>query len=278
VNAAARFAIPVDLRDRRQWLVWRREHRDGKPTKVPYRASSPTVRASTTDAHTWASFEHAVTAVMRGKADGLGYVFTVDDPFTGVDLDGCRGEGGELNAKAAEILAALDSYSEWSPSGRGLHIIVRARLDGGRCRRGPVELYDRARFFTVTGARLLGVPHAPMPRQRQLDELRARLFPPPKPPAARPTGPGHVADDQELLARMFKARNGADVERLFRGDTTGYASASEADMALVAHLAFWTGGDPVRIDVLFRASGLMREKWERTDYRERTIAKALNGG
>jgi primase-polymerase (primpol)-like protein len=273
-----RFAVPADLRGRRQWVAWRLEHRDGRDTKVPYRPADPRVRASTTDAGTWGAFEQAADAVMRGKADGVGFVFDAADPFTGVDLDGCRTDGGELNAKAAEIVALLDSYTEWSPSGRGAHVIVRGRIDGSRCRRGPVEMYSAGRYFTVTGDRLPGVPHAPMPRQPQLDELHRRLFPPPPQPAAPRVGKVFLSDDGELLDRMFRARNGGDVERLFRGDASGYSSRSEADLALVAHLAFWTGGDAARIDSLFRASGLMRDKWERADYRDRTIAKAVNGG
>lgn len=269
-----RFVIPADLRERRQWVVWRAETRNGKETKVPYRSSSPDVRASTTDAGTWATFEQTAAAVERVKADGLGFVFSPDDPFCGIDLDGCRNENGELNPTATAIVSRLDSYTELSPSGRGVHVIVRARLDGGRCRRGPVELYDRGRYFTMTGALLPGVPHTPTPRQRELDELRVLLFPPPK-PAADAAPAMVIADDRELLDRAFEARNGADVRRLWEGDAAGYSSHSEADLALCAHLAYWTGGDPARIDALFRSSGLMRPKWERDDYRQRTIERAL---
>jgi hypothetical protein len=70
---------------------------------------------------------------------------------------------------------------------------------------------------------------------------------------------------------------GASIGRLWAGDTTHYPSASEADLALCAHLSFWTGRDPERIDRLFRSSGLMRGKWERRDYRERTIGAAIEG-
>jgi primase-polymerase (primpol)-like protein len=272
-----RYAIPSDLRARHQWVVWRREQREGKETKVPYRARAPELKASSTDAHTWAPFEKAIAVLERGTADGIGFVFAEDDPFFGVDLDRCRDETGELNPAAAAIVDELDSYAEASPSGRGVHVIARGRLEGGRCRRGPVELYDRGRYFTITGSRLAGVPHSPMPRQRELDALRARLFPPPVWPS-RPPGPRAVPEsDQALLSRVFAAKNGPDVERLFHGDTRGYDSHSEADLALVSHLAFWTDGDPDRIDALFRASGLMREKWERVDYRARTIEKALLG-
>jgi primase-polymerase (primpol)-like protein len=113
-----------------------------------------------------------------------------------------------------------------------------------------------------------------MPRQRELDQLRARLFPPAAPSSNGAAAPV-IADDRELLERAFQARNGAAVERLWHGDTNGYDSHSEADLALLAHLAYWTGRDPARMDSLFRSSALMRKKWERADYRERTLAKAL---
>jgi primase-polymerase (primpol)-like protein len=252
--------------------VWRQETRDERPTKVPYRLDGST-RASTTDASTWTTFERAFDAYERVRAHGVGFVFTADDPFCGIDLDHVS-DGGELHPTAAAIVGELDSYAEWSPSGHGVHVIVRARLDGGRCRRGPVECYDRGRYFTVTGERLDGVPHSPMHRQRELDHLRARLFPPSPPPASAGAVPV-LAEDRELLERAFGARNGADVRRLWEGDTAGYSSHSEADLALCAHLAYWTGGDPLRVDSLFRSSGLMRPKWERDDYRHRTIERAL---
>jgi putative DNA primase/helicase len=276
VSVADRFAIPADIRERRQWVVWRRERRSGKETKVPYRAAAPAERASTTDPTTWAPFEKALAVVARGEADGPGFVFSEEDPFCGVDLDKCRDpESGELNAAAAAIVAELDSYTELSPSGAGVHVVVRARLKDGPRRRGPVEMYDRGRYFTITGARLTGVPHTPLPRQREVDALRARLFPAPV-AAARPRGPQVVpVSDRGLLERAFAASNGAAFERLYQGDMSGYGSQSEADLALCAHLAYWTGGDPDRIDSLFRSSGLMRDKWERADYRQRTIGKAL---
>jgi putative DNA primase/helicase len=277
VSVADRFAVPADLRSRRQWVVWRRERRGGKETKVPYQAASPRARASSTASDTWAPFEKAVAVVARGEADGAGFVFYEEDPFCGVDLDGCRSEGGELNAAAAAIVAELDSYTELSPSGSGVHVIVRARLDGGRCRRGPVEMYDRGRYFTITGARLAGIPHTPMPRQREIDALRVRLFPQPANTRPEARGPRAVPEsDRELLERALAASNGAAFERLWGGDTSGYGSHSEADLALCAHLAYWTGGDPDRIDQLFRSSGLMRDKWERQGYRARTIGKAVS--
>ena len=87
------------------------------------------------------------------------------------------------------------------------------------------------------------------------------------------------ADDATLIARAQAARNGQKFASLWRGDAGGYASRSEADLALCGILAFWTGGETSRIDRLFRASGLMREKWDEprgdATYGARTIARAL---
>jgi putative DNA primase/helicase len=81
-------AIPVELRERPQWVVWRLEKRDGDDTKVPYRADGGG-RASVTDPSTWSTFDEAIAGAKAIAADGIGYVFSADDPFTGADLDDC---------------------------------------------------------------------------------------------------------------------------------------------------------------------------------------------
>ncbi len=269
--------IPVELRERPQWVLWRFEERDGKATKAPHRASDPSSRASATDPATWAPFE--VAAEAASLADGLGYVFAEDDPYCGVDLDACRDpETGSLSPEAGGIVAALDSYSEASPSGTGVHVLVEAQLPPeGANRNGRIEMYDRNRYFTVTGEHVRGTPETIEERQAKLDEVRALFLPPPKngsaPLVRRPVD----LDDRDLLDKAFAARNGAHFEALWNGDTTGYPSASEADLALCGMLAFWTGGDADRIDRLFRSSGLMRPKWEREDYRTRTIEAVIGG-
>jgi primase-polymerase (primpol)-like protein len=83
--------------------------------------------------------------------------------------------------------------------------------------------------------------------------------------------------DQELLDKARRARNGTKVTTLFDcGDWQGlYQSQSEADLALCSELAFWAGNDGNRIDGLFRQSRLFREKWERADYRDESISRAI---
>lgn len=108
--------------------------------------------ASATDPDTWDSFETAIRHTRTKNADGVGFVFTDDDPIVGVDLDDCRDPvTGEIDDTALDIIDRLDSYTEISPSGTGYHVLITGELLDGRNRRGSIELYDTARFFTVTG-------------------------------------------------------------------------------------------------------------------------------
>jgi hypothetical protein len=133
-----------NIRELRQWLCWRAEKRESQQTRVPY---SPRTghRASSTDPHTWASYEEAVSAHKEHGYHGIGFVFTSGDDLCGVDLDRCRdSESGEIESWAQEIIEELDSYAEVSPSGRGVHVLLRGDLPPGRRRKGRIEMYDRA--------------------------------------------------------------------------------------------------------------------------------------
>jgi putative DNA primase/helicase len=144
--------IPEELRRRPQWLVWKLEEREGELTKVPYIAGG-VGRASSTDSLTWRTFEEAVQALQTGRYDGIGFVFSSGDPYAGVDLDGCRdSETGELEEWAEKIIKRLDGYAEASPSGTGVHIIVRGKAPNKK--RGRLEAYSSERYFTVTGERI----------------------------------------------------------------------------------------------------------------------------
>lgn len=270
--------IPADLRDLSQFVAWRYEDRDGKLTKIPINVR--TGRLALTNApSTWATLEEAIPFA-RANGYGIGFVFAASDPFTGVDLDKCIDAETNLIAPWAwEIAAALDSYTEVSPSGTGLHCFVRAALPPGGKRKGAIEMYDRLRFFTLTGLRLPDLP-ADMPeRQAQLSALHASIFPPTtvKTKASGPT-PMQDWDDAEIVRRAMSAANGQKFSQLWMDRGHGYTSESEADAALCSMLAFWIGPDPERLDQLFRQSGRMRPKWERASYRDKTIALALSRG
>jgi putative DNA primase/helicase len=149
--------IPVDLLDYTQFVGWQHQWDTDREAWAKRPINPATGRlASPTDPATWASFEAALDAYRRRQLDGIGFVFTADDPFTGVDLDKCRDPNtGELAPWAADIVLRLDSYAEISPSGLGVKILVRGKLPGPGNRRGPIEMYDQARYFTLTGHRFV---------------------------------------------------------------------------------------------------------------------------
>jgi putative DNA primase/helicase len=140
--------IPEELKVRPQWVNWKYAWDGKKWTKHPY---SPRTgrKASSTDLLTWSTFEEAVEAYEHGRFAGLGFVFCSGDPYTGVDLDDCVDENGEIAGRALEIARYLDSYTELSASGSGLHIIVCGDVPNRR--KGDIEVYSSKRFFTVTG-------------------------------------------------------------------------------------------------------------------------------
>ena len=117
-------------------VVWNWESRNGKTTKVPYVPHRPTDRSSVDDSSTWGSFADVLVAVEDGKADGVGIVLGVG--LIGIDLDECcNSETGEIDDNALQIVRELDSYTEFSPSRRGLHILARGTVPASKrtCRR-----------------------------------------------------------------------------------------------------------------------------------------------
>jgi len=220
-----------------------------------------------------------------GKADGVGFVFTDDDPIVGVDLDDCRDpETGEVDSEAQDIIERLDSYTEISPSGTGYHVLIEGELPEGRNRRGHIELYDRARFFTVTGEHIQETPTHIARRQDALVAIH-REYVQRSSSDEKSNSPnrGDLRTSQTplivltlrsttrtLISMMRNSWRKLGVLQTDRsssdsgGNTGGYESNSEADMALCCLLAFWSGGNQRQMDRLFRQSGLLRENGMRS--------------
>jgi len=142
-------ALPQELRDSKIWLLWRYEFVEQRLTKVPYRADEPSRRAQSNNPQTWSSFACAVSSVTP-NFDGIG--LCMHGELAGVDLDSCRNaETGEIADWARHILARFNSYAEVSPSGKGVHILMRlaAPLPKGKRKLGDKEkgweigLFDR---------------------------------------------------------------------------------------------------------------------------------------
>ena len=262
-----------ELKQLTQWAVYRVEHVEGKAKKIPHQANRPRRRASHSDPRTWATFDDALHTFRKSDFDGLVFAFSEEDSFVGIDLDNCIVDG-QLEPWAKMITEQIASYTELSPSGNGLHIILKGKLPGkkrGR-KKGNVEVYEALRFFTVTGKRVSGEVEE---RQTELASFFAEYFPLPKKSKPKKSTPIKL-DDHKLLSLMFSSKHGAMIETLWNGDFSAYPSHSEADLALLNNLAWWSGYDRERAAELFRYSGLYREKWERDDYREELLNKAFS--
>lgn len=293
----SQLTIPPALMQEPAFMVWRYEERDGKPTKVPFRARNPRERASATDPETWATFVEAERAFADpdGRFDGVGRAITAD--LVGVDFDNALDAEGRMHAWAADLFALLPAtYAEVSPSGRGFKLWLRGTKPAGcRCKRngfgadgnGAVEVYDGGRYFTLTGNRLgdapLEVAEAGQGFVSFLEAARlvtkdAEIFD----AAPQSRADSSVVDFELRWERMLRSAKGPAIQRLLAGDRSGHnGDDSGADLALCNYLAFWFVGDAATIDREFRRSGLMRPKWDErhasdgSTYGEMTIRKAI---
>lgn len=146
--------IPSELAACHQWVGWSFRNRNGKAVKMPVDPNAETFTpAKVNDPSTWGSLEDATAAVKRLDLDGVGFVFTKEDPYVGIDLDHCRDpETGSIKKWANQIVDKMNSYTEISPSETGLHIIVLGEVPGEKNHKGEqVEVYSHSRFFTFTG-------------------------------------------------------------------------------------------------------------------------------
>jgi len=224
---------------------------------------------------TWDTFEAAVHA----SPDRIGFVFSPDDPYFGIDLDKCI-DAGEIAPWAQAVINRFpDAYAERSVSDTGVHLIGRGTLPSGGNRKDRIEVYDRARYFTFTGGVLPG-RETIGDCSHELAAWHAEMWPPPIAVPPRESKPMLQREDQEVLDQARRATNGERFSALFdRGDVSAYVGDdSAADLALMNILRFWTGGDPVQMERLFSQSALgQRTKWQsRPDYRSRTIERALD--
>lgn len=277
-------AIPPELIKIPRWVLWRYEVRSSGWTKVPLQPDrSP---ASSTDETTWAPFDFVESAFSSGRSlfDGIGIVLNRDG-LIGFDFDHCVSDGRIVDLKIENYVRQLDSYTEVSPSGTGLRVFLFAKLPPDGRKSGNIECYETGRYLTVTGCHYPNSPGTINYHQgAAVEAVHASVFA--ERIANRETAKRRSSvntavslADSELLERARKSKNGADFIALYdRGAWKGrYTSQSEADLALCTSLAFWCRSDPIRIDRLLRSSALMRRKWERADYRDRTIAKAIEG-
>ncbi len=303
-------ALPECLTTRPQWVAWTYECRGGKFTKCP-RTPTGAFAKSDTPA-TWSTFADVTAAAARRPDIGVGFVFATDDPFIGIDLDDCLTPDGALKPWAAPILERFaDSYAEVSPSGHGIKIWVRASLAGliagtgtrRPCGDGQVEIYERGRFFTVTGRRYATSPLGVAEHQGDTEWLLAYIGAPVAAcgattsiPAAVPVKPmpapeparEFTSDEHAALRTKLEAAraNVPKFDDLWLGGACGYYAAgkpdpSRADLAFCNFVAYHLELDAAGVDQAFRMSERMRPKWDEKHfadgrtYGQATIQKAL---
>ena len=280
-------SVPSELKALRQWVMWKAEGRNGKPTKIPKQVTGINAKADTPV--TWTDYSSVITAARTGKFDGIGFVFSPNDLYIGVDLDNCIRDRKLLDW-AKEVLDRFQAvaYIEVSPSGNGIKIWTRAKLPSGAKHKvyinpntdEAIEAYDTGRYFTVTGRGKFAIGNG----QASVDWLTAKYLKqdiPSTSPARPPVK--DTRDTSEIKRLIENSRQRAKFSALMQGnwEGQGYGSHSEADMGLISLLCFWTQ-DARQLDAIYRQSGLYRAKWDekhRSDgatYGEMTIEASLS--
>ncbi len=276
--------IPDYFKQFPNFVLWRHEERNGIQTKSPY--SPHTGRfASINEPLSWGTFEQCLSLLPESGMDGLGFVITpscyltcidVDDPYkTKPDGTPKFANPDELRNWQIEISKAFNTYQEISPSGQGLHIWLRGSVPSGRDRHS-VGLYPAGRFMTMTGQVYNPAPIAEYPDL--LHQLWADLGPPENKQQTEVINSDQKQTDEEILAAMLGAANGAKAKDLWDGEwERRYRSQSEADFALINIISFNTQ-NRAQIMRMFRKSGLgKRKKAQRDNYVSRMIDRSFDG-
>lgn len=288
--------VADSLKATRRWCVWSKSE-DGR--KIPFMVNSLKrgKKAKSNNPTTWTDFETACLCA-EANASVQGISFALGDGFIGFDFDNCVNDTGIVHPDVVAwnnlLIADARGYTERSQSGKGLKTIVRGELSKtflGTAQTGrqfkdvpapgmAVEVYCERRFFFLTGncGMLRGeLRHDCLEQQAAIDSICDDLLRrKPPPPQFKPTRRVALTfSDQQILEKITNSRQADKFEKLWQGDTSDYASASEADMALTSILMFWCQNDVAQAERIFARSELARrEKWDREDYRNRTLSKA----
>lgn len=281
-----------DIKKLPVWLLWKKEVRNEKPTKVPYK--SPGVYASSTDPTTWDTYHNLLEKYFKNGSTssekGIGIVFDDSANVIGVDFDHCV-EDGVTHPDVLAFIKEAETYVEYSPSGTGVHLLFKKTepislvTNKHHFDTYSIEVYTSGRYFTFTENE-----HeesvSPI-REVSSDELTSLLATIGYPWAKKtvdvelipPAISSFSLEDSAVLEKMFASKNGKSIERLWNGDVTEQNNDySKADHSLCLNLAFWTGKNATQMERLWLSSPLgRREKTQkRTDYRSRTIMNAIS--
>ncbi|WP_158027035.1 VapE domain-containing protein [Sporomusa sphaeroides] len=209
--------------------------------------------------------------------DGIGFMFS-GSPFVGIDIDHCV-ENGVISEFAQGIIQQMNSYTEFSPSGTGIHIICRGTVPPGGNKNSKLglEMYSSSRYFTMTGDTLSGYEQI-IDAQAAIDEIHRQYLL--KKPAGQHKAGTTALNVDSIIALAVNSKQGQVFQKLYNGEWQGgYQSQSEADLAFCNMLSFWCARDAEKMDAIYRKSGLLRDKWDEIHgpdtYGNITIGKAI---
>ena len=263
--------IPNEMKRYNHWVCWKYVDIHGKKTKVPFTPNTGR-KARSNDPKTWGTYEDALE--MSKYYEGLGFVFTKEAPFVGIDIDHCIDETGNLTELAFEIIEKASSYTEVSPSGTGIHIIGKGELPFGYTgkRSTVIEVYKSTRFFTMTGKAYPNTTETVESVQSVIDEVFEKYF---KKEDAKVDEAKAAYDvsfeaqaasdsDIEFLEEViFKQKDGNLLRDLFNGENPKFGGdRSKNDLFFCLKLNWANNNDLNQTDRIFRSSGRMRPKWD----------------
>lgn len=276
--------IPYELKELKHWCNYKLVERNGRDTKMPVNPVTGEL-ARSNDESTWSTFDDAVS--QSGRYSGIGFFFKA--PYVGIDIDNIRSDIDRYRAddhdenEVSEFVDMLGSYAEVSPSGNGIHIILKGELPPNGSRKGNKEFYSSGRFFTVTGNAIGGYTHiADDTDYGKINYLHNKYIASSEPITAdrQQSDGGNDLSESDIIRIAENSKNGMRFKLFLRGGWEQfYDSQSEADMAFANDLAFWTARDFSKMDSIFRESSLYREKYDRktgdSTYGTNTLNKAI---
>ena len=261
--------IPDEFKKYEQWVLWKKEEVNGKLTKVPYSKNGN--HASVLNPYSWCSFETVLS--LADKYDGIGFVLTRDDPFIFIDMDAC--DDAEIKKTQLEIWGQFqDTYSELSPSGNGLHILGKGRVNKG-VKKNYIEIYSSHRFMTMTGNVFNNKPLANL--QARVDRIYSQIAPLESVTNYVLQDEPIRTTDEEVLENVWKMKDGDKFRDLYAGDwNLHFKSQSEADLSLMNAIGI-VSRNSEQIVRIFRSSGLaVRDKAKRDDYVKDLVRKTFD--
>lgn len=278
-HSEIRANIPEELKALPVWVGWL-VSLDKQSSRVIKRPINPKTGdyAKSNDPSTWGLFDQALDGCIKFGYQYPGIMFD-GTGVVGIDIDHCINENGEISTEAQEIIDIVDSYTELSPSGKGVHILTMGKKPEGGCRKDNIEMYDKGRGFTITG-NCIRNPRVIWDRSAEVNLVHSRFITGELGKEARYSHIPFTETEQIIINAALKSRNRGKIKALLNGDYSLYASQSEADLALCGYLGKYTKGSAVLVDSIFRKSGLYRRKWDelrgQATYGESTIQKALS--